>query len=63
MYDYQTHIAKVSELKASLKSTNRKIEEQRLREEERDRKMADHARQMEEMKKMIEEMIQAQRGL
>ena len=49
-------MTEVSELKVSLENANRKIKEQRLREEERDRKMADHAQQMKEMKKMIEEM-------
>ena len=54
-------MAEVSELKANLENANRMIEEQHLREEERDRKIADHARQMKEMKKMIEEMSWAQR--
>ena len=60
MYDHQAHVTKVSELKVSLENVNRMIEfEQHLREEERDRQIADHARQMEEMKKMIEKMSQA----
>ena len=69
VYDYQAHIAEVSELRASLDNANRMLQEQRLREEEQDRQMTErdwqmteHARQMEEMKKMLEEMSRAQRG-
>ena len=63
MYYHHAYMAEVSELKTNLKNANRMIEEQRLREEERDRQMADHGQQMEEMKKMIKEMSRAQRGL
>ena len=43
-------MAEVSELKTSLENANHMIEEQHLREKERDRQIAYHARQMEEMK-------------
>ena len=43
IYDHQPHMAEVSELKANLENANRMIEEQHLREEERDRQIADHA--------------------
>ena len=49
IYDHQAHMTKVSKLKVSLENANRMIEEQCLREEERDRQIADHAWQMEEM--------------
>ena len=69
MYDYQAHIMKVSELRASLENANQILQEQRLRKEEqdqqmaeRDRQMVDHAQQMEEMKKMLKEMSRASRG-
>ena len=69
MYDYQAHIMKVSELRASLENANQILQEQRLRKEERDQQMAerdrqmvDHAQQMEEMKKMLKEMSRASRG-
>ena len=62
MYDHQAHMVEVSKLNVSLENTNRMFEEQRSREEEQDRKIADHARQMKEMKKMIEEMSEHRDG-
>uniref|UniRef100_A0A9I9DU07 Uncharacterized protein n=1 Tax=Cucumis melo TaxID=3656 RepID=A0A9I9DU07_CUCME len=52
-------IMRCTPLKASLENTNNLIEEQRIRKEERYRQMVKTARQMEEMRMMIEEMSQA----
>ena len=45
-------MTEVSKLKANLENANHTIEVQHLREDERDRQIADHTQQMEEMKKM-----------
>ena len=60
-YEQDIHSIEVNKLRASLENTKQLIEEQQLTSKLHARQIEENAQQMEQIKKMIEKMSQAQR--